>query len=338
MEIKVDKEKAKKVAEAIAGIKKTQGVDAADFYSNVGSDIKIERVSTGLISLDLAIGGGLPKGDYIELMGKPSMGKTTLCLGIMSRIMRNGGIVAFIDVENDFDPTWAAVHGIKDELMDQFIISQPSTLEIALDVVDGLIKSGGVDLIVIDSMASLTPETVLKNSMSQETIGLKPRKLAQFFDKTKYFVRKSGTIVMFTNQHRENPAPFSVSDSPGGWSAKHHFGIRMEISRRSTDILKIGEEAWGVRSHIITKKNKVYRPFLSAEFVIDFEHGLSYEHDLLTAALDTEVITKKGSWYYLDDLQLAQGERNVTLLLREDRELFDEVNKLTRDKLGLSVV
>lgn len=324
----VDATKLSMLESAMGTIQKEFGKDAVDFVSRFGDGLNIPKESTGLIALDAALGGGLPRGDYIEIFGKPQVGKTTLCYYIMGQLQKRGNVVAFIDQEQDFDPTWARINGLD---VDSMIISQPDSLEQALTIVEGLIKSTAVDLIVIDSLAALTPRKVVQGSLDDDTIGLKARKMAQFFDKTKHFVKETNTIVLFTNQWRESPNMFVKSDSPGGWSAKHHFGIRMEVSRRGADMIKQGDEIIAQKSEVLTVKNKVSAPYRRASFRIDFDTGLNGYYDLLDYALQFGFVKKSGSWYSYNDQNIAQGENNTIDYLRQNPDVFDEINAKVRE-------
>lgn len=331
----VNEEKLRLVQEALKNIKRDFGKESVGFYGEFGDDLEIKRVSTGLISLDMALGGGLPRGDYIEIYGKPSTGKSTLCLAITNQFQKKGDIVAYIDVEQDFDAQWASTNFVD---VDNLIISQPDTLEQALSIAEGLIKSGGVGLIIIDSMASLSPEEVIKKPMDQDTMGIRPKKLAQFFDKTKHIVKKSGTVVLFTNQWRDSLNMFGRGDSPGGWAAKHNFGIRMEVERKgkATDAVIVNGQIVAYYSHVTVVKNKTAAPFKQADFRIDFATGINYEFDLLEHALQFGFVEKSGAWYKYQGETVAQGENNMLQLLRDDPVLFSELDKKIRDMLGLT--
>ena len=329
--IPIDEEKKKHVQQAMKNINKDYGDNAVGFYSEL-DNIDIKKFSTGLISVDVALGGGLPRGDFSEIAGKPSVGKTTLCLGIISVLQKQGEICAFIDVEKAFGPEWARKNGV---ILDGLIISQPDTLEQALTIVEGLVKSGGVSFIVVDSLAALTPEEVVKRPLSKDTVGLRARKMAQFFDKNNHFVKRSGAHVMFTNQWRDNPNPFAGAETPGGWSAKHNFAIRMNIWRGNSDIVTVGDEPIASKSNIEVRKNKVGAPYRKADFRIDFDTGINYEFDLVSFAIQMGVVDKSGAWYSYGGKTVAQGENNLIELLRVDRELFGKIDRDVREILGL---
>lgn len=342
MQIPIDETKLKAVKSAIKSLKKEFGNEAVDFYGDFGDDIHRERMSTGLLSMDLALGGGLPKGDYIEIAGKPSVGKSTLCMWLAGQAQKQGNLVAYIDVETDYDKHWAEINGVS---VDNIIFSQPSSLEEALTITEGLIKSDGVSFIIIDSLAALTPQAILKKSMSEDTIGLRPRKLAQFFDKTKWYVKESNCIVLFTNQFRQDPGRLGKGVTPGGWSAKHNFGVRMEIwrseagLRNNADLIVLGggdsEEVIAAKAHILVKKNKVAAPYKRATFRIDFDSGVNPYYDLYENALMFGVIEQSGSWYRYKGNTIAQGENNLIELLRTDKTLNQQILEETRQIVGL---
>lgn len=343
MEIPIDETKLKAVQSVIKNLKKEFGNDAVDFYGDFGKDISRERMSTGLLSIDLALGGGLPKGDYIEIAGKPSVGKSTFCMWLAGQAQKNGELVAYIDVETDYDKRWAEINGVD---VDSIIFSQPNSLEEALSITEGLVKSGGVGFIVIDSLAALTPQAVLKKSMSEDTIGLRPRKLAQFFDKTKWYVKEANCIVVFTNQYRQDPGKLGKGVTPGGWSAKHNFGIQMEIYRseaglsNNPDFITVGgggsEEIVATKTHLLVKKNKVAPPYRRATFRIDFDSGVNPYYDLYENALVFGIIEQSGSWYRYKGEIVAQGENNFIEKLKTDKTLYEEILDETKKLVGLT--
>lgn len=323
----VSKDKVKMLESALKNIQKDCGETAVDMYTNFGQSMHIPRESTGLIAIDLALGGGLPRGDFVEIFGKPQAGKTTLCYWFMGQMQKRGGVVGFIDVEQDFDPVWAQKNGVN---LDTLLISQPDSLEQALTIAEGLIRSNAVDMIVVDSLAALTPQAVLDRGIDQDTVGLRARKMAQFFDKTRAFVKTSGTIFLFTNQWRESPNMFQKADSPGGWGGKHSFGIRIEVSRKGSDLIKEGEEVVAQKGTVLMVKNKVAPPYKRADFRIDFDTGISKEFDLYDFAVQFGVIEKAGAWFKYEDRTIAQGEKNLVKLLGEDEGLFNEINQKVR--------
>lgn len=329
----VDKEKLRRVQDALKGIQKTLGKDSVGFLKDFGEDVDVEFVSTGLLSLDLAIRRGLPKGSFVELAGKPSSGKTTLSLGIMGQVLSAGGIVLYIDAEHSFDPEWAELHGVsRDD--PKLLISQPSTLEEGLDVADGLIKSAGVDLVVIDSLASLTPEAILKGKMGDETMGLRARRVGQFIDKVKHYVYESGCIVLVINQFRESLNPYQAAETPGGWALKHHARVRMRVNRKQD--LKIEEEHIGIKSQVLITKNKVGTPYQRCDFNIYYDSGLSYEYDVFEHAVNLGIIKKSGTWYSYEGDSIGQGERNVLGLLRAKPDFFNEIKGKVLETYGIS--
>ena len=332
IKIKVNEEKRKIVKSALKNMQKDFGKASVDFYADMDGSVDVDRFSTGIVSVDLALGGGLARGDFSEVYGKPSVGKTTLMLSIIGHLQRRGLICAFIDVEQDFDPDWAKKNGV---ILDDLLISQPDSLEQALTIAEGLIKTGAVYFVGVDSLASLTPQDVIDRPLSKDTVGLRARKLAQFFDKNRSFVRRSKTHVMFTNQWRESPDMFVKSDSPGGWSGKHTFGIRIEVWKANKDLIMDGDEPIAIKSHITVIKNKIGAPYRKADFRVDFLSGVNYEFDLIEHAEQFGIIEKSGTWYKKDGKTLAQGENNLIALLKVEKELYNELDIEVRKLLGI---
>lgn len=332
-----DQRKGKQFRQALDNISSKTKIKI-DFFSNLDkSKVDIPKVSTGLISLDIALGGGLPRGDFMEIFGKPHAGKTTLSFFLMGQVQRQGGLVAFIDAEQDFDPSWAALNGVD---VDSLIFCQPDTLENSLDIVDALIKTGEVDLIVVDSAAALTPKVVLENGMSEDTMGVRPKKLAQFFEKTKFFVKLNKTIVLFTNQWRDSLKAFSGADSPGGWAMKHYCGVRIAVwSNESTDLVKVGgDEPVGRTCHIRVVKNKVGIPYRQAEFRIYFDgefSGVNRYYDLLEYAKSAGVIeVGGGGWTTFGEIKV-QGAEKMLLKMKDDEGLLREIEEQVRSAMFL---
>lgn len=342
MYISIDETKFQAVQAAIKNLKRKLGNESVDFLGKFGKDIERERISTGLTSIDVALGGGLPRGDYIEMYGKPSVGKSTLCMWLAGQAQKMGEIVAYIDVETDYDVHWAGINGVN---VDELIFSQPNSLEEALTIAEELIKSGGVGLVIIDSLAALTPQMILDRPIDKDTIGVRPRKLAQFCDKTKWYVKASNSIILFTNQYRQDPNQYGKGVAPGGWAVKHNFGVVMEVWRsdanptNNADLITVGggdsQEVIASKSHIVVRKNKVAPPYRKASFRIDFDSGVNPYYDLYEYAVSFGVVEQSGSWYKYEGKSIVQGENKFVELLRVDKTLYEKIRTEVRQVAGL---
>lgn len=287
---------------------------------------KVEVISTGSFSLDMALGvGGVPKGRIIEIFGPESSGKTTLALHIVREAQKNGGKAAFIDAEHALDPDYAARIGVN---VDELIISQPDSGEEALNILESLVRSGIIQVVVVDSVAALTPKAEIEGEMGAQHIGLQARLMSQALRKLTAIAAKSGTIVIFINQTRMkigisfgNP-----ETTPGGMALKFYASIRIDI--RKIAQIKKGEEVVGSRVKAKVVKNKVAPPFKSAEFDILYDEGISYEADILNQAVKYGVIKKSGSSYTFGEEKLGVGFDNVRNKLKESSELLEEIKKL----------
>ena len=280
---------------------------------------KVAAISTGALALDLALGiGGVPRGRIVEIYGPESSGKTTLALHVVAEAQRNGGIAAFIDAEHALDPTYARALGVD---VDELLISQPDTGEQALEIADMLIRSGALDVVVIDSVAALVPRAEIEGEMGDAHVGLQARLMSQALRKLAGTINRSQTTAVFINQMREKIGVMfgSPETTPGGRALKFYASTRIDIRRIET--IKSGGEAVGNRVRAKVVKNKVAPPFRQAEFDIMFGEGISREGSLLDVAVEHDIVRKSGAWYTFDGDQLGQGRENAKAFLRENPEI-----------------
>ncbi|MBI2641037.1 recombinase RecA [Candidatus Roizmanbacteria bacterium] len=269
-----------------------------------GPAAKVEVLKTGILPLDIALGvGGIPKGRIIEVFGPEASGKTTLCLSLIAETQRSGGVAAFVDAEHALDPTWAQIIGVK---LEDLLISQPDTGEQALEIAEALIRSGGVDLVVIDSVAALVPRSEIEGEMGEAQMGLQARLMSQALRKLTGVVSKSKTTIVFTNQLRLKIGIMfgNPETTPGGLALKFYSSVRLDV--RKIETLKKNNQAYGARIRVKIVKNKVAPPFKEAEVVITAA-GIDKEDGLIDAAIAANVITKSGAFLKLDDKLLGQG-------------------------------
>tara|TARA_B100000686_G_scaffold351873_1_gene451985 strand:- start:1236 stop:2276 length:1041 start_codon:yes stop_codon:yes gene_type:complete len=287
----------------------------------------IESVPTGALALDLALGvGGLPRGRVTEIFGPESSGKSTLATHVVAEAQRNGGICAYIDAEHAMDPVYAKAIGVD---VDELLISQPDTGEQALEIVDTLVRSGAIDVIVIDSVAALTPKAELEGEMGQSHVGLQARLMSQALRKLTSNLNKTKTICIFINQLREKIGVMfgSPETTPGGRALKFYSSVRLDIRR--IESLKAGVEIVGNRTRVKVVKNKCAPPFRQAEFDIMYGKGISREGSLLDTGVDMDIVTKSGAWYTYEGEQLGQGRENAKVFLAENPEIMMEIeNKI----------
>jgi recombination protein RecA len=293
---------------------------------------KIDIISTGALSLDLALGiGGVPRGRIVEIYGPESSGKTSLSLHIVAEAQRNGGIAAFIDAEHALDPTYAKAIGVD---VDELLISQPDTGEQALEIADMLIRSGALDVLVIDSVAALVPRAEIEGEMGDSHMGLQARLMSQALRKLAGNLNKSRTTAIFINQLREKIGVMfgSPETTPGGRALKFYSSMRLDIRRIET--LKDGTEGVGNRVRVKVAKNKMAPPFRTAEFDIMFGEGISREGSLLDIAVDEGVVRKSGAWFTYEDDQLGQGRENAKRFLRENPEIAMQLQAKVYEAVG----
>ena len=326
-------DKKKALETALAQIEKQFGKGAV-MKLGEHSSLQVEAISTGSISLDMALGiGGVPRGRVIEIYGPESSGKTTVALHVVAEAQKNGGEAAFIDVEHALDPEYAANLGVD---IDSLLISQPDTGEQALEITEALVRSNAIDVIVIDSVAALVPRQEIEGEMGDAHVGLQARLMSQALRKLTSVISKSNCVCIFINQLREKVGVVygNPETTPGGRALKFYSSVRMEIRR--IEALKNGSEVIGNRTRCKIVKNKVAPPFKEAEFDIMYGEGISKEGETLDLAVKLDIINKSGSWFNYHDMRLGQGRDNVKNYLREHPELMEELDKQIRansDKL-----
>ena len=296
---------------------------------------KIEHISTGALSLDLALGiGGVPRGRIVEVYGPESSGKTTLALHIVAEAQRNGGIAAFIDAEHALDPVYAKALGVD---IDEMLISQPDTGEQALEIADMLIRSGALDVVVIDSVAALVPRAEIEGEMGDSHVGLQARLMSQAMRKLTVNVNRSMTTAVFINQLREKIGVMfgSPEVTPGGRALKFYSSVRLDIRR--IEAIKDGKDQIGNRVRVKVVKNKLAPPFRMAEFDIMFGQGISREGSLLDVAVTVGIVRKSGAWYTFDRDQLGQGREKAKRFLRENPGLAMQLQEQVLKAVGVVV-
>ena len=286
--------------------------------------MNIESIPTGALALDLALGiGGLPRGRVTEIFGPEASGKSTLAMHVVAEAQRNGGICAYIDAEHAMDPVYARALGVD---IDELLISQPDTGEQALEITDMLIRSGALDVVVIDSVAALTPRAEIEGEMGDHHVGLQARLMSQALRKLTANLNKSNTICIFINQLREKIGVMfgSPEVTPGGRALKFYSSIRLDIRR--IESIKDGVEIVGNRTRVKVVKNKCAPPFKQAEFDIMYGHGISREGSVLDLGVDEAIVKKSGAWYTYDGEQLGQGRENAKKFLQENPEIMVEIS------------
>ena len=298
--------------------------------------VPIEVIPTGSIALDVALGiGGLPRGRVVEIYGPESSGKTTVALHAVANAQRAGGIAAFIDAEHALDPDYAQRLGVD---TDGLLVSQPDTGEQALEIADMLIRSGALDIIVIDSVAALVPRAEIEGEMGDSHVGLQARLMSQALRKLSGALSSSGTTAIFINQLREKIGVMfgSPETTTGGRALKFYASIRLDVRRIET--LKDGTEAVGNRTRVKVVKNKVAPPFKQAEFDIVYGQGISREGSLIDMGVEQGIVRKSGAWYTYEGDQLGQGKENARAFMRDNPDLANEVEKRIKEKLGIGAV
>ncbi len=316
----MDREKALEMA--MSQIEKNHGKGAVMKMGDKAT-MAIEVVPTGALSLDICLGvGGLPRGRVVEIYGPESSGKTTLATHVVAEAQRNGGICAYIDAEHAMDPVYARAIGVD---VDELLIAQPDTGEQALEICDTLVRSGAIDVIVIDSVAALTPKVELEGEMGQSHVGLQARLMSQALRKLTANLNKSNTICIFINQLREKIGVMfgSPETTPGGRALKFYSSVRLDIRR--IESIKDGTEVVGNRVKVKVAKNKVAPPFRVAEFDIMYGEGISREGSVLDISVEHDIIKKSGAWYTYEGEQLGQGRENAKKFLKENPEIMVEV-------------
>ena len=325
-------ERGRAVDAAITQIEKQFGRGAIMRLGDKGAKMQVEVVPTGSIALDLALGvGGVPRGRITEIFGPESSGKTTLCYHIAANAQRAGGIVAFIDAEHALDPSYAKNVGLN---VDELLVSQPDTGEQALEIAETLIRSNGVDVVIIDSVAALVPRAEIEGEMGDSFVGLQARLMSQALRKLTGAINRSNTALIFTNQLREKIGVMfgNPETTPGGRALKFYASVRMDIRRIET--LKSGTDAIGSRTRVKVVKNKVASPFRLAEFDIMYNEGISREGGLLDVGIAAGILSKTGAWFNYGETRLGQGRENSRDFLKAHPELADRVESEIRGKVA----
>ncbi|HHW56609.1 MAG TPA: recombinase RecA [Clostridia bacterium] len=296
--------------------------------------LNVEVIPTGSLELDIALGvGGVPRGRIIEIFGPESSGKTTLALHMIAEAQKMGGTGAFIDAEHALDPVYAKNLGVN---IEDLLVAQPDTGEQALEIAEALVRSGAVDIIVIDSVAALVPKAEIEGEMGDSHVGLQARLMSQALRKLAGVTSKSKTIVVFINQLREKVGvPFGNPETtPGGRALKFYATIRLDV--RKGDPIKQGNEVVGNRTRVKVVKNKIAPPFKQAEFDIMYGEGISREGSILDIGASIDIIEKSGAWYSYGDIRLGQGRENAKQFLKENKEIADEIERKIRENFNLA--
>ncbi len=329
-------EKAKALQVALAQIEKQFGKGSIMRLGDGEAVEAIEAVSTGSLGLDIALGiGGLPRGRVVEIYGPESSGKTTLTLQVIAEMQKTGGTCAFIDAEHALDTGYAQKLGVN---LQELLISQPDTGEQALEIVDALVRSGSIDLVVIDSVAALTPKAELEGEMGDSLPGLQARLMSQALRKLTASIKKTNTMVIFINQIRMKIGVMfgNPETTTGGNALKFYASVRLDIRR--TGSIKKGEEVIGSETKVKVVKNKVSPPFKTAEFDILYGEGISREGEIVDMGVNAKILDKSGAWYAYNGEKIGQGKDNAREFLRENPELAIEIENKVRESMGIPLL
>ena len=317
----LDKEKALEIA--LAQIEKQFGKGAIMKLGDNTANLNISAIPTGCIDLDIALGvGGIPRGRIIEVFGPESSGKTTIALHVVAQAQKMGGTAAFIDAEHALDPIYAESLGVN---VDDLYVSQPDTGEQALEITESLVRSGAIDVVVVDSVAALVPKAEIEGDMGDSHVGLQARLMSQALRKLTGAINKSNCVVIFINQLREKVGVMfgNPETTPGGKALKFYASVRLDVRRIET--LKVGGEAVGSRTKVKVVKNKVAPPFRTAEFDMLYGEGISREGSVIDQAVNRKIMTKSGAWFNYGEMRIAQGRDNARQFLKDNPELCDEI-------------
>ena len=326
-------DKKKALDTAIAQIEKNFGKGAVMRLGDK-PEMNVEAIPTGSLALEAALGiGGVPKGRIIEIYGPESSGKTTLALHILAQAQKMGGEVAFVDAEHALDPVYAAALGVD---TDSMLVAQPDTGEQALEIVEALVRSGALDVIVIDSVAALVPKAEIDGEMGDSFVGLQARLMSQALRKLAGIINKTGCVAVFINQLREKVGVMygNPETTPGGRALKFYSSVRLDVRRGEQ--LKNGTEVVGNHTKVKVVKNKVAPPFRTAEFDIVYGEGISKEGTLLDMAVERDIIHKSGAWFSYKDQRIGQGRENTRLFLRDNPEITNEIDAIIRAEIFAS--
>ena len=327
----MDDNKQKALAAALGQIEKQFGKGSVMRLGDSGVDMSMGVISTGSLSLDVALGvGGLPRGRIIEVYGPESSGKTTMALQVVAECQKLGGSAAFVDAEHALDPTYADKLGVD---IDELLVSQPDTGEQALEITDMLVRSGAVDVVVVDSVAALTPKAEIEGDMGDSHMGLQARLMSQALRKLTGNIKRSNTMVIFINQIRMKIGVMfgNPETTTGGNALKFYASVRLDIRRIGA--IKKGDEVVGNDTRVKVVKNKVAPPFKQCEFEILYGEGTSREGELITLGVSQGIVEKSGAWYSYNDERIGQGKDNVRTFLKEHPEIASEIDQRLRDSL-----
>jgi len=327
----VDEQKKQALKVALGQIEKQFGKGSVMFLGEEESRTDIEAVSTGSLSLDIALGiGGLPRGRVVEIYGPESSGKTTLALHVIAEMQKLGGTAAFIDAEHALDPTYAKRLGVN---TDNLLISQPDTGEQALEITDMLVRSGGVDIVVVDSVAALTPKAEIEGEMGSSHMGLQARLMSQALRKLTSNIKKTNTMVIFINQLRMKIGVMfgNPETTTGGNALKFYASVRLDIRRIGA--IKKGDEVLGNETRVKVLKNKVAPPFKKAEFQILYNQGISRESEVIDLGVELGLVEKAGAWYSVEGERIGQGKDNSRDYLKDNSEICKKIEVKIREKL-----
>ena len=323
-------EKMKALESALAQLNKTYGKGAVMKFGDAAADANLQVIPTGCLELDMALGvGGLPRGRVVEIYGPESSGKTTVALHCVAEAQKMGGVCAFIDAEHALDPVYARKLGVN---VDELYISQPDTGEQALEICEALVRSGAIDMVVIDSVAALVPRAEIEGEMGDSFVGLQARLMSQALRKLTGVIAKTNAVAIFINQLREKVGVMygNPETTTGGRALKFYSSVRLDVRRGEQ--LKNGSEVIGNRTKVKVVKNKVAPPFKVAEFDIIYGEGISTEGTLLDMAVDRDIIHKSGAWFSYKDQRIGQGRENARLFLKDNPEIAAEIDKIIRDE------
>lgn len=326
-------DKLKALDAAIIQIEKQYGKGAVMKLGDPSVQMNVETIPTGSLSLDIALGlGGIPRGRVVEIYGPESSGKTTVTLHMIAQVQKMGGIAGFIDAEHALDPVYARNIGVD---VDNLYISQPDNGEQALEITETMVRSGAVDIVVVDSVAALVPKAEIDGDMGDSHVGLQARLMSQALRKLTGVISKSNCTVVFINQLREKVGIMfgNPETTTGGRALKFYSSVRLDVRR--IESLKQSGEVVGNRTRVKVVKNKIAPPFKEAEFDIMFGQGISYEGDVLDLAAEVNIINKSGAWYAYEGAKIGQGRENAKQYLKDNPEILDEVSKKVREHYGL---
>ncbi len=328
-----NEDKKKALDAAISKLEKDFGKGTVMKLGDASANVSVETVPTGSLSLDIALGlGGVPKGRVIEVFGPESSGKTTVTLHMIAEVQKRGGIAGFIDAEHALDPVYAKNIGVD---IDELYISQPDSGDQALEIAETMVRSGAMDIVVIDSVAALVPRQEIEGDMGDSHVGLQARLMSQALRKLTPVISKSNCVVVFINQLREKVGVLfgNPETTTGGRALKFYASVRMDVRR--TETLKMNGEMVGNRTRIKIVKNKIAPPFKEAEFDIMFGKGISKEGDILDLAVSVDIVNKSGAWYAYNGDKIGQGRENAKLYLSSHPEVLDEIEAKVRAHFGL---